>query len=510
MSDEAADRRKKLKKLSQSGEAYPNDFRRTIATDDTAHAIETSSADFHAQYRHLDRDELETRKVQVAVAGRVMAKRQMSKTSFVKLRDRGGTLQLMIVGSAEASVGSLALLDNGDIIGACGSLTKTKTGELSIRVSELRILAKSLQPMPEKFHGLADIETRYRKRYLDLIINEGSRTVFKMRSRIIAYLRDYLNRQSFLEVETPMMQSLPGGATAKPFITHHNALDMTLYLRVAPELYLKRLLVGGFEKIYELNRNFRNEGISSHHNPEFTMLEFYQAYIDYRQAMDTTEKLLRSCQSLLYEEFPSLPKAEETARNDLYDLSQPFERITFRQALSKYTDGLNEQSLDDPKLLKDYAAAEGIAVDNTDNPYLLQLAIFEKRVEPQLQRPTFVCDYPSIVSPLARPKSGYAEIAERFELFISGYEVANGFSELNDPIEQARRLKMQADRKSGGDDEAMYYDADYIEALEHAMPPAAGVGIGIDRLVMILTGCNAIKDVILFPLMHPKKKLEEN
>ena len=504
MSDEAADRRKKLKQLSQSGDAYPNDFRRTAASDDTTHPIETSSADFHAQYQHLDRDELETQKIQVAVAGRVIAKRQMSKTSFVKLRDPGGTIQLMIVGSAEGVIGSFELLDNGDIVGACGSLTKTKTGELSVRVSKLRILAKSLQPMPEKFHGLADIETRYRKRYLDLIINENSRMVFKMRSRIITYLRDYFNRQNFLEVETPMMQNLPGGATAKPFITHHNALDMTLYLRIAPELYLKKLLIGGFEKVYELNRNFRNEGISSQHNPEFTMLEFYQSYIDYRQAMDRTEELLRTCQSCLYKEFPSLPKAEETARNDFHDLSEPFECITFRQALLKYTNGLSEQSLDNPKLLKDYATAAGIAVDNTDNLYLLQLAIFEKHVEPQLQTPTFVSDYPSIVSPLARPKSGYPDIAERFELFISGYEVANGFSELNDPIEQARLLKMQAEQKSSGDDEAMYYDADYIEALEHAMPPAAGVGIGIDRLVMILTGCNAIKDVILFPLMHPK------
>ena len=505
MSDEAADRRKKLAKLSQLGDAYPNDFMRTASSDDTAHQIEISAADFQAQYQHLGRDELESHKISVAVAGRVIARRQMSKTSFVKLRDASGTIQLMIGSPTAELAQAFELLDNGDIIGARGTLTKTKTGELSVRVSELRILAKSLQPMPEKFHGLADIETRYRKRYLDLIINENSRMVFKMRSRIIAYLRDYLNNQDFLEVETPMMQNLPGGATAKPFVTHHNALDMTLYLRIAPELYLKQLLVGGFERVYELNRNFRNEGISSHHNPEFTMLEFYQAYADYRRAMDSTEELLRTCQLRLHEEFSRELEVTETASNASHDLSKPFARITFRQALLEHIADLNEQSLDDPKTLKNYADGKSIAVDNTDNPHLLQLAIFEKQVEPQLQTPTFVSDYPAIVSPLARPRSEDPEIVERFELFISGCEIANGFSELNDPIEQARRLKMQAERKSGGDDEAMYYDADYIEALEHAMPPAAGVGIGIDRLVMMLSGCTAIKDVILFPLLHPKK-----
>lgn len=505
MSDEAADRRKKLAKLSQLGDAYPNDFKRTTNPADEAHRIEISAADFQAQYKHLDRDELEAHKVSVAVAGRVMAKRQMSKTSFVKLRDASGTMQLMI-GNPKAELSrSFELMDNGDIIGARGTLTKTRTGELSVRVDELRILAKSLQPMPEKFHGLADIEIRYRKRYLDLIINEHSRAVFKMRSKIVAYLRDYLNRHDFLEVETPMMQNLPGGATARPFITRHNALDMTLYLRIAPELYLKRLLVGGFERVYELNRNFRNEGISSHHNPEFTMLEFYQAYADYRLAMDRTEEMLRGCQSYLDKEFAREPEAMESACNAMHDLNKPFIRITFRQALLKYIDDLNEQSLDDPKILKNYADGKGIVVDGIDDLHLLQLAIFEKQVEPQLQTPTFVSDYPAIVSPLARPRTEQPDIAERFELFISGSEVANGFSELNDPIEQARRLKMQAERKSGGDDEAMYYDADYIEALEHAMPPATGVGIGIDRLVMILTGCSAIKDVILFPLLHPEK-----
>ena len=505
MSDEAADRRKKLEKLSQLGDAYPNDFKRTTSSDDAAHQIEISAADFQSEYQHLSRDELEAHKVSAAVSGRVIAKRQMSKTSFVKLRDASGAIQLMI-GSSDAKLAqSFELVDNGDIIGASGTLTKTKTGELSVRVSELRILAKSLQPMPEKFHGLADIETRYRKRYLDLIINENSRTVFKMRSRIIAYLRDYLNRQNFLEVETPMMQSLPGGAAAKPFVTHHNALDMTLYLRVAPELYLKRLLVGGFEKVYELNRNFRNEGISSHHNPEFTMLEFYQAYADYRRAMDRTEELLQLCQSRLRKEFPRELEAMETARNVSHDLSKPFARISFREVLLKYIGDLDEQSLDDPKTLKGYAESKGIAADHTDNPHLLQLAIFEKQVEPQLQTPTFVSDYPAVVSPLARPRGEDPDIAERFELFISGYEIANGFSELNDPNEQARRLLLQAEQKSDGDDEAMYYDADYIEALEYAMPPAAGVGIGIDRLVMMLTGCTAIKDVILFPLLHPKK-----
>lgn len=501
MSDEAADRRNKLAELLRLGDAYPNDFMRSLRIDDSV-CSELNAADFQSQYQDAGRDELEERKISAAVAGRVIAKRQMSKTSFVKLRDYSGTIQLMISSANRQVYRYFELLDNGDIVGASGTLTRTKSGELSVRVTELRILAKSLQPMPEKFHGLADIEIRYRKRYLDLIINESSRAIFKKRSLIIAYIRSYLNRQGFLEVETPMMQSLPGGAVAKPFITHHNALDMTLYLRIAPELYLKRLLVGGFEKVYELNRNFRNEGMSSHHNTEFTMLEFYQAYADYRHAMDRTEELLRSCQSRLHEEFPPLPKSGKAPYANSRDFEQPFARMTFRQALLKYS-GLNEQSLYDLHTLKNYVTDKGIPVANTDSPHLLQLAIFEKQIEPQLQQPTFVTDYPSIVSPLARPRKEHPDIAERFELFAAGYEIANGFSELNDPVEQARRLKIQAEKKGSGDDEAMYYDADYIEALEYAMPPAAGVGIGIDRLLMILTGCTSIKDVILFPLLHP-------
>ena len=493
MSDESADRRKKLDALLQSGNAYPNDFARVAISS------------FHAEYSQLTRDELEERKISAAVAGRVIAKRQMSKTSFVKLRDDSDAIQLMITDASAQVAQSFELLDTGDIVGARGTLTKTKTGELSIRVEELCILAKALHPMPEKFHGLADIEIRHRKRYLDLIINEDSRTIFKKRSHIIASIRDYLNRHSFLEVETPMMQSLPGGATAKPFITHHNALDMTLYLRIAPELYLKRLLVGGFEKVYELNRNFRNEGISSYHNPEFTMLEFYQAHSDYHQAMDLSEALLRNCQASLQEEFANAQVGTDNANEGLCDLSQTFARITFRQALLKYIDGIDEQSIDDPQALKQHADREAIVVDNSEDIYMLQLALFEKQVEPQLQAPTFVTDYPAIISPLARPSQQQPEIAERFELFISGYEIANGFSELNNPVEQAHRLKIQAEKKSSGDDEAMYYDADYIEALEYAMPPAAGVGIGIDRLVMILTGCTSIKEVILFPLLHPKR-----
>ncbi|MBC6413443.1 MAG: lysine--tRNA ligase [Chromatiales bacterium] len=487
MSDEAADRRAKLAKLLQRGDIYPNNIERTLAEH------------FQVQYGHLTRDELEKHNVSAALAGRVMAKRQMSKTSFIELHDASAKIQLMLSMTNPEIVQTFELLDSGDIVSATGTLTKTKTGELSVRVKALRILAKSIHPLPEKFHGLADIETRYRKRYLDLIINADSLAVFEKRSRIIAYLRSYLGGVGFLEVETPMMQGLSGGAAAKPFVTHHNALDMTLYLRVAPELYLKRLLVGGFEKVYELNRNFRNEGISSHHNPEFTMLEFYQAYTDYRLAMDRTEDLLRNCQLYLQEQFPHPPPASDC------DLSQPFVRMTFKQALLEYIDDLNEQSLDNPQVLKNCALSKGITVGDIDNPYLLQMALFEKQVEPQLQKPTFVTDYPTIVSPLAHSKPDTPDVAERFELFVSGYEIANGFSELNNPIEQARRLKAQAQQKSIGDDEAMYYDADYIEALEYAMPPAAGVGIGIDRLVMILTGCTAIKDVILFPLLHAKK-----
>lgn len=494
MSKEAKDRRQKLETLRQrelekqgrNAEVYPNDFRRS-----------SLAGTLQTECRDLTREELEQQVRTVKVAGRIMAHRQMGKTNFMKLTDSSGEIQLMVVKAevpTELWKDLNLIAEVGDIVGAEGTLTKTKSGELSIRVSALRHLAKALEPFPEKFHSLTDVEARYRKRYLDLITNAESRKVFQQRSQLITCLRDYLNQRDFLEVETPMMQSLPGGATAQPFVTHHNALDMELYLRVAPELYLKRLIVGGFEKVYELNRSFRNEGISTRHNPEFTMLEFYQAYADYHDAMNLTEDLIRSaCLQVL-------DKTLVTWGNQTSDLSKPFARISFYDALQQ----INDLDFNQPETLRNRAIAEGIAADDTVSDDQLCLKLFEKLIEPKLMAPTFVMDYPAVISPLARRSSQNPDIAERFELFIFGCEIANGFSELNDPNDQDNRLQEQARQKSEGDDEAMYYDADYIEALAYAMPPTAGVGIGIDRLTMILTGSLSIRDVILFPLMHRK------
>ncbi len=488
----SAERRRKLEELRAGGGAYPNDFRR-----------DSVAADLHRDCGALDRQALEDAQTRVRVAGRLVGKRVMGKTSFAVLRDMSGDIQLMLSAAVagEEDYRRFKTLDVGDIIGAGGLVTRTKTGELSVRVERLRLLVKSLHPLPEKFHGLADIETRYRKRYLDLIASADSRAVFEKRSRIVSVVRDDLNRRGFLEVETPMMQPLPGGAAARPFVTRHHALDRSLYLRVAPELYLKRLVVGGIEKVYEINRNFRNEGISARHNPEFTMLEFYQAYADYHDLMRLTGELLRR----VCDEVCGGPVVEFDGRR--LDFSGPFEELRFDDALLRHNPELDAAALQDPSRLAKAVAAVAAAADVESAESAaagvgkLKLELFEKTVEPHLEQPTFITAFPTEVSPLARRNDEDPEVADRFELFIAGLEIANGFSELNDAEDQRQRFRQQARERADGDDEAMYYDADYIEALEYGLPPTAGEGIGIDRLVMLLTGATSIRDVILFPQM---------
>jgi len=388
--------------------------------------------------------------------------------------------------------------DLGDILGAEGVVFKTKTGELSIKVDTLRLLTKALRPLPEKFHGLADQETRYRQRYVDLIINASTRAAFQLRSALIAHIRDFFNQRGFLEVETPMMQPIPGGATARPFITHHNALDMPLYLRVAPELYLKRLVVGGFEKVYEINRNFRNEGLSTRHNPEFTMLEFYLAYADYHDLMDLTEALLRGMAERL------LGDTAVGYQGETYHFGQPFRRLTVREAVLHFNPAIAANDLDQLESARRIAQGLGIEVKPEYGLGRVQLEIFEQTVEHQLRDPTFITAYPTEVSPLARRNDHDPAITDRFELFIGGREIANGFSELNDPEDQAERFRQQAAAKAAGDHEAMHYDADYIRALEYGLPPTAGEGIGIDRLAMLFTDAPSIRDVLLFPHLRPE------
>lgn len=512
----SAERRRKLEALRAEGGAYPNDFRRDAV-----------AADLHRDCGALDRQALEDAPTRVRVAGRLVGKRVMGKTSFAVLRDMSGDIQLMLGAAAagEDACRRFKTFDVGDIVGAEGLVTRTKTGELSVRVEHLRLLVKSLHPLPEKFHGLADIETRHRKRYLDLIAGGGAREIFRKRSRIVAAIRDDLNRRGFLEVETPMMQPLPGGAAARPFITRHHALDMPLYLRVAPELYLKRLVVGGLEKVYEINRNFRNEGVSARHNPEFTMLEFYQAYADYRDLMQLTGELLRR----VCDEVCGGPVVEFDGRR--LDFSGPFDELRFDDAILRHNPALDAAALQDPSRLAkaladvgaDAGAVAGVGTDTiaaaadagvaaagaaTAGIAKLKLELFEKTVEPRLEQPTFITAFPTEVSPLARRSDDDPEVADRFELFIAGLEIANGFSELNDADDQRLRFREQARDRADGDDEAMYYDADYIEALEYGLPPTAGEGIGIDRLVMLLTGASSIRDVILFPQMRRRPDTE--
>ena len=483
----AAERRRKLDEWRAEGAAYPNDFRR-----------DCTLSELRRRFAALDRQALADAGHRVRVAGRVVARRVMGKTSFATLRDGSGDGQLMLVTGVvrDDDYRRFKTLDAGDIVGAEGVVAKTKTGEVSVKVERLRLLVKSLRPPPEKFHGLADVETRYRKRYLDLIANRDGRAVFERRSAIVAAIRDDLNRRGFLEVETPMMQPLPGGAAARPFVTHHHALDRALYLRVAPELYLKRLVVGGFEKVYEINRNFRNEGVSARHNPEFTMLEFYQAYADYRDLMRLTEDMLRS----VCEQVCGGSAVDFGGRR--LDFSGAFERLRFDDALMRHNPALDAAALQDPARVAEAAAAAGVALPPGAGPAKCKLELFEKTVEPRLEQPTFITAFPTEVSPLARRSDDDPEVADRFELFAAGLEIANGFSELNDADDQRRRFRAQAAERAGGDDEAMHYDADYIEALEYGLPPTAGEGLGIDRLVMLLTGAASIRDVILFPQMR--------
>ena len=481
------ERRAKLTALREQGIAFPNDFRR-----------QHLAADLHGAYGDHSKEMLDADPVEVGIAGRMVLKRVMGKASFATVQDMSGRIQLYIT-SDHAGVAvheAFKHYDLGDIVGARGALFKTKTGELSIRVAELRLLAKSLRPLPEKFHGLADQEQKYRQRYLDLITHEETRRVFVTRSKIIQAIREFFVRRDYLEVETPMMHPIPGGAAARPFATHHNALDMRLYLRIAPELYLKRLVVGGFEKVFEINRNFRNEGISTRHNPEFTMLEFYEAYRDYAYLMELTELLLREVATAV------LGSAVVFYQGHSIDLGQAFERLSVTQAIRKFHPEHGEAQLQDRAYLIDRLQALGASHRPADGVGGLQLSLFEATTESLLIQPTFIVDYPAEVSPLARRNEANPEITDRFELYIAGREIANGFSELNDPEDQAARFLEQARQKEAGDHEAMHYDADYIRALEYGLPPTAGEGIGIDRLVMLLTDSPSIRDVILFPQLR--------
>jgi lysyl-tRNA synthetase class 2 len=479
-----AERRAKLTALRVHGNAYPNDFRR-----------DSLAADLHAKHDAKTNEVLEPLGITVTVAGRMMLKRVMGKASFATIQDMSGRIQLYVTLDALGAekLDDFKHWDLGDIVGATGHLFKTKTGELSIKVSRVRLLAKALRPLPEKFHGMTDQEQRYRQRYVDLITNAATRDVFVKRSQIVQGIREFFVRRGYLEVETPMMHPIPGGAMARPFVTQHNALDMQLFLRIAPELYLKRLVVGGLEKVFEINRNFRNEGISTRHNPEFTMLEFYEAYQDYNYLMDLTEELLREVAHSV------VGTTTIDYQGASIDLGRPFDRLTMAQAVHKYNPQYSLPQLDQRDYLKDVLAPFKVEVFPTDGVGLLQLKLFEETTEAKLIQPTFIVQYLTDVSPLARANDANPAVTDRFELFITGRELANGFSELNDPEDQAARLQAQVDAREAGDEEAMYLDADYLRAMEYGLPPTAGEGIGIDRLVMLLTNSPSIRDVILFP-----------
>ena len=500
--EQVARRRDKLAALREAGDPYPNDFRPSA-----------TAAEIRGDCEGLDDDRLGSRRYRIA--GRMMTRRIMGKASFAHLQDGSGRLQLYVRREdlPDGAYQAFRRFDIGDVVGAEGTAFRTRTGELSLRVDGLRLLAKALRPLPEKYHGLTDRETRYRRRYVDLIMSEEARETFRTRSRVVEFVRRFFAERGFIEVETPMMQPLAGGAVARPFETWHHALDMPLFLRIAPELYLKRLVVGGFERVFEINRNFRNEGLSTRHNPEFTMLEFYQAYADYRELMDLTEELLRA-----------LARAEQHARADgsvegegedegdglvikwqghRIDFRPPFERLSVRDAVLRHADGITADDLDDPVRIRRAAHERGIALPDEAGPGKALVELFEHAAEPRLVAPTFITHYPIEVSPLSRRSDDDPEVADRFELFIGGREIANGFSELNDPDDQAERFRDQARQRSGGDAEAMVYDEDYVTALEYGMPPTAGEGIGIDRLVMLFTGAASIRDVILFPHLRP-------
>ena len=488
-SDQSAQRRQQLAALREQGNAYPNDFRRSAWT-----------AELHRLYGERDAESLEAQAIEVAVVGRMMSRRIMGKASFAHIQDGSGRVQLYVRRDdlADGVYAEFKKWDLGDIVAARGTVFKTRSGELSVKVGELRLLTKSLLPLPEKFHGLTDQEIRYRQRYLDLMMNEETRDIFRKRSRIVDYIRRFFIEHDFLEVETPMMHVIPGGAVARPFETYHNALGMQLFLRIAPELFLKRLVVGGFERVFEINRNFRNEGVSTRHNPEFTMLEFYQAYADYLDLMDLTEELVRG----LTREICGGDRI--TYQGETVDVSKPFERMTVEQSIVHFNEGLNAELLNDESAARKAAAGLGIEVEDGWGLGKVWLEIFEETVEHRLVEPTFITEYPVEVSPLSRRSDSNPFVADRFEFFVAGKEIANGFSELNDPEDQAARFRAQAESRAAGDQEAMYFDEDYVRALEYGLPPSAGEGIGIDRLVMLLTDSPSIRDVLLFPLMRPE------
>jgi len=487
--EQVAQRRAKLQGMRDEGIAFPNDFRRDVV-----------AGEVHAKYNDMPNEVLESELNRVAIAGRIMTRRIMGKASFTHIKDMSGQMQLYVARDnlPEGVYADFKKWDIGDIVGAEGVVFKTKTGELSIKVDKLRLLTKALRPLPEKYHGLADKEIKYRQRYLDLIMSDVTRETFKTRSSIVNFIRQFLLQHDYMEVETPMMQAIPGGATARPFTTYHNALSMDLFLRVAPELYLKRLVVGGFERVFEINRNFRNEGLSTRHNPEFTMLEFYQAYADYNDLMDLTEQMLRSLAETV------VGSTTISYQGETYDFGKPFNRMTIKESILHFNPDLDPQQLESLEQASQVATDLKISLKDSWGLGKVQIEIFEKTVEHRLKDPTFITAYPTEVSPLARRNDDDHFVTDRFELFIGGREIANGFSELNDPEDQAERFRKQVEEKAAGDDEAMHFDEDYIVALEHGLPPTAGEGIGIDRLVMLFTDAPSIRDVLLFPQMRIK------
>lgn len=479
-------RKQKLADLRQEGFNFPNQFRR-----------QHLALDLMQQYADFTKEELAEKKVKVAVAGRIVLRRVMGKASFFHIQDVSGRIQIYIrQNDLPEEYEQFKHWDLGDIVGAEGELFITNTGELTVHAQSLQLLTKSLRPLPDKFHGLSDQEACYRKRYVDLIANEDSRKTFLVRSRLIQAIRQFMDSHQFLEVETPMMHPIPGGALARPFVTHHNTLNMQMFLRIAPELYLKRLVVGGFERVYEINRNFRNEGISTRHNPEFTMIEFYQAYADYQDLMIFTEGLLRHlCDTVLMTH-------QVQYQDHLIDFSKPFTRMSIKEAILKYHPTIELVQLESIAPCRKLLEGLNLPYKASDGLGKLQMIIFEETIEHQLIQPTFVTEYPTEVSPLARRSEKNPEVTDRFEFFIAGREIANGFSELNDAEDQAMRFQKQVEDKDAGDHEAMHFDSDYIEALEYGLPPTAGEGIGIDRLVMLFTNSASIRDVILFPQLR--------
>lgn len=480
-------RKQKLVDLRESGFNFPNQFRRQYL-----------AANLMDQYAEAEKESLAEQQIKVAVAGRIVLRRVMGKASFFHIQDVSGRLQIYLRQNDMPELyEQFKHWDLGDIVGVRGELFKTNTGELTVNADYVELLTKSLKPLPDKFHGLADQEVRYRQRYVDLIANESSRQTFLIRSKLIKAMRQFMDNQQFLEVETPMMHPIPGGAVARPFVTHHNSLDMEMFLRIAPELYLKRLVVGGFERVYEINRNFRNEGISTRHNPEFTMIEFYQAYADYNDLMSFTEHLLHHLCDVV------LGTREVEYQEYVIDFGRPFVRMSVKESILHYNSDITPQQLESIASCRALLDNLGFAYKASDGLGKLQMVLFDETVEHQLIQPTFITAYPTEISPLARRNDLDPEVTDRFEFFIGGREIANGFSELNDAVDQAERFQKQVEEKDAGDVEAMHFDSDYIEALEYGLPPTAGEGIGVDRLVMLFTNSPSIRDVILFPHLRP-------